>query len=491
MICCSKLSVETNTAEVINPVLSFRPNILWLVAEDLSPIIPAFGDSTIVTPNLDLLAKEGVCYDQFYSPAPVCAPARSAIITGMYPTRIGSNHMRTGPWYGGRASDETIKAYSIAMPKGVTAYEVVPPPVVKMFPEYLRKVGYFTSNNAKEDYQFVKNDFAWTENGKKAHWRNRKPGQPFFSVFNYNVTHESKVWNKSNDPLWVSEDLKVPIPPYLPATDIAKKDIRRVYSNILEMDAMIGNVLDQLKEDGLMDSTIIMWYSDHGGPLPRQKRMLYNSGIKVPLIIRFPKGNPAGLRDRRLISCIDLAPTILSLGGIQPPNHMDGKAFLGRYNRDDEPIYIHAAADRFDEKYDRVRAITDGRYKYIRNYRPDLPSMLKVHYRDQMPIMQELHRLKSMGSLSIDQSLWFREKKPQEELYDTYNDPHEVNNLVEDRSYKLILSKLREAHKVFQSSFPDKNMMDERALFENFWPNMVQNKTALSKYQRKFYFHSL
>jgi len=318
-------------------------NILWIVAEDLSPIIPSFGDSTVLTPNLSRLAKEGVCYDRVFSPSGVCAPSRAAIATGMYPTHIGANHMRTGPWFTG-ISDEFIKAYAErAMPPGITPYQAIPSAEVKMMSEYLRGKGYYCSNNSKEDYQFMRGTMAWDESSNNAHWRNRKDDQPFFSVFNINVTHESQIWAKAQDSLWVPEDLDAPVPPYLPTTDSALIDVRRMYSNIKEMDQKVGKIMSDLEEDGLLDNTIIFWYTDHGGPLPRQKRLTYDSGLHVPMIVRHPDERLAGTRDGRLVSFIDFAPTVLSITGMAPPEHMDGKAFLGAYEENERDYILMKA----------------------------------------------------------------------------------------------------------------------------------------------------
>lgn len=463
---------------VVNPTFDFQPNILWLVAEDMSGNIPSFGDSTITTPTLDRLAAEGVCYDRFFTPAPVCAPARSAIITGMYPNRIGSNQMRTGPWYAGRAKPEALASYQQYLPEGLIPYEATTEAGVKMFTEYLRAGGYFTTNRAKEDYQFVKTHVAWDANGREAHWRDRKPGQPFFSVFNYGVTHESRIWAKKEDSLWVASDLDVPVPPYLPDTDIGQTDVRRMYSNILEMDAQIGRVLEELEEDGLLDSTIIMWYTDHGGPLPRQKRSLHDSGIKVPLIIRFPQAFGGGSRDERMTSFIDLAPTVLSMAGISVPGNMDGTAFLGEQIRKIEPEYVYAAADRFDAAYDQSRAVRDQRFKYIRYYQPEKPMFLPVAYRDQMDIMQELHRLKASGGLSREQALWFRDRRPEEELFDLENDPHELNNLAGQSEYQQKLKELRAVNDRFTEDIADKGLIPERDFLETIWPGLQQPVTA-------------
>ncbi len=462
----------------LNPSLSFRPNILWLVAEDMSPTIPAYGDSTIITPVLDRLAEEGVVYDNFFTPHPVCAPARAAIITGMYANHIGASQMRTGPWYSDDVPQATIEAYAQYLPPGLRAYEAVPPEGVKMFSELLRIAGYYCTNNNKQDYQFRKTMTAWDENSRTATWRNREKGQPFFSVFNFEVTHESRIWAKAEDSLWVSEELDVPIPPYLPDTGPAKVDIRRMYSNILEMDSQVGRVLAELEVDGLLDSTIVIWYSDHGGPLPRQKRALYESGVKVPMIIRFPGGQFAGERDARMVSFIDLAPTMLSLAGIEPPAFMDGTAFMGEYMRAEEPRFVFGAADRFDEKYDRRRFARNDRYKYIRNYMLDQPVYLDLSYRKQMTIMQELLRLRDEGKLTPEQELWFDPVKKPEELYDLQTDPFELNNLTEDPDYANVLKEMRDAMDSWLGEFDDTGLMPEEELISKFWPEGVQPKTA-------------
>ena len=458
---------------------SFRPNIVWLVAEDMSPTIPAFGDSTIATPTLDRLSSEGVVYENFYAPHPVCAPARASIITGMYANGIGASHMRTGPWFMENPPKQVLDILKNSWPEGIPMYEAIPPVNVKMFTEYLRVQGYYCTNNAKLDYQFKMTPTAWDESSNAAHWRNRPTGKPFFAVFNFNVTHESQIWSKSNDSLLIDSLTEIPIPPYLPATEIGRRDVRRMYSNIIEMDQQVGKIIQQLEEDNLLDSTIIMWYTDHGGPLPRQKRLLYDSGIKVPLIIRFPNASDRGTRDDRMISFIDLAPTILSLAGIEPGDHFDGTAFLGKYKRKKEPQYVFGAADRFDEKTDRVRSVRDKRYKYIKYHHPEKPMFLNVSYRNQMAIMQELIRLRDEQKLTPDQALWFRKDKPHEELFDTWEDPYELNNLALDDNYKEILLKLRSACSQWTHEINDTGLKDERKLIKYLWPDGSQPITSL------------
>ncbi|MEN0050210.1 MAG: sulfatase-like hydrolase/transferase [Bacteroidota bacterium] len=483
---CSK---ENSSDEVIdtaiNPTLSSRPNILWLVAEDLSPYLPMFGDSTVETPNLSRLAAEGVCYDYFFTPAAVCAPARSAIATGLYPTHLKSNHMRTGPWFADTISQKNIQRYAEYLRPELIPYEATPAPEVKMMSEYLRKAGYYCTNNSKRDYQFISPITAWDESNKQAHFRNRKREQPFFAVFNFEVTHESRIWAKAEDSLLVAEDLDIEVPPYLPDNEIGQQDVRRMYSNIKEMDAQVGKVLDQLEEDGLLENTVIFWYSDHGGPLPRQKRLLYDSGIHVPLIIRFPQQQFAGQRDSQLLSFVDLAPTTLSLAGVEPLDYMDGRSFLGEHKDNDEKDYVFAAADRFDELYDANRAARDRRYKYIRYYNPENPMLLRVKYRDQMRIMQELHRLNEAGELTPEQALWFRDQKPKAEFFDTWNDPHELNNLIDDPKYQDKIEELRTACEVWMQEMKDDPYKPEKVIIEAMWPNMQQPITAAPKIEEK------
>ena len=446
------------------PKLPQKPNILWLVAEDLSSIIPPFGDNTVATPNLTRLADEGIRYTQVYSSSGVCAPSRAAIATGMYQNRIGAQHMRT----------TNIADFGV---EGIVPYEAVPPAYVKMHSQYFREAGYYASNNAKEDYQFRKTVTAWDDSSRSAHWRNRAEGQPFFSVFNFGITHESQVWAQAGNPLLVDENLEVPIPPYLPDSEIGRKDVRQVYSNIVAMDQQVGEILNQLEEDGLLDSTIIFWYSDHGGPLPRQKRLLYDSGIHLPLIIRFPDQYRAGEIDDQLISFVDFKSTILSLAGIEPPTYVDGRAFLGEYAASTSRDYVHAAADRFDSEYDTIRAVRDKRFKYLRNFNPEKPYYLPLTYREQMPVMQELLRMRDAGQLNETQAQWFRTSKEEEELFDTENDPYELNNLAGDTSYAEKLAELRNELDSWMSYIDDKGLMPEVDLINSMWPNSVQPTT--------------
>ena len=452
--------------QLAGSILPESPNILWIVAEDLSPIIPPFGDLTVDTPNLTRLADEGVRYTRVFSTSGVCAPSRASIATGMYQNRIGAHHMRTTSVVG-------------EGPAGLIPYEAVPPSYVKMQSQYFREAGYYTSNNAKEDYQFRKPITAWDDSSPEAHWRNRASGQPFFSIFNIGITHESQVWRQRDNPLLLANDAKVPIPPYLPETDIAVRDIRRVYSNIIAMDREIGKLLGQLEEDDLVDDTVIFFYSDHGGPLPRQKRSLYDSGIRVPLIIRFPDKWRAGEVEDQLVSFVDFKSTTLSLAGIKPPAYSDGRAFLGDFIETPARKYIHAAADRFDNEYDTIRAVRDSRYKYLRNYNLDKAYYLPLPYREQMPIMRELLQLNEQGKLNRFQAQWFREQKPLEELFDTDIDPYELQNLAQNPAYSNKLKELSDELDSWLLEIDDLGFTPENELIEHFWPGGIQPVTEV------------
>lgn len=474
---------DTETTVSTDLMLPERPNILWLTTEDMGPYIAPFGDSTIETPNLSRLAAEGIIYPRFFSPSGVCAPSRAAIATGMYPSGIGANHMRTT---------------SYPEVTGLPVYEAVPPPEVKMMSELMRRQGYYCTNNSKQDYQFQPPVAAWDESSNFAHWRNRAEGQPFFAIFNFTTTHESGLFDpygmRRNEmrhyqagdtsfkaanwgskisgeetPIHVSPDLDFKIPPYLPQTDSVRRDMWKVYNNIAEMDRQLGAILAQLEADGLLESTIIFFYGDHGGPMPRQKRLIYDSGLNTPLIVRFPGKQRAGSSDGQLLSFIDLAPTMLSLIGAEPPAYMNGRAWLGEYDAPGERDYIHAAADRFDGFTDAIRAVRDKRFKYIRNYRPEQGYYLPVTYREQIPTMRELLRMRDAGTLDEYQMQWFRESKPREELFDMDNDPHELHNLAENPEYADKLKELSTEMDRWLAEIGDQPDLPERELIRRLW----------------------
>jgi len=441
---------------------SDKPNILWITCEDITPTLGCYGDPVVDTPNIDWLASQGIRYNNAFSVAGVCAPSRHALISGMYPISTGGCHMRT--------------VYNMA--PGLPDYSVVMPDDFKCFSEWLRIHGYYCTNNAKTDYQFVHPPSAWDECDQDASWRKRPAGKPFFAVINFLTTHESRIWTQSDEPLLVDE-LEVTVPPYLADTRVIRRDVARKYSNITEMDRQVGIILEQLRNDGLLDKTIIFFFSDHGGMLMHEKRELYDTGLRVPLIIRFPDGRRAGTVEDEMVSFVDFAPTVLSLAGMQPPGYMQGQAFLGEYRSAEPRHYIFGARDRMDSEYDRVRAARDQRFKYLRNYHPELPYVQNIAYREQIRGMVELRRLFHEGKLSPEAALWWRNTKPGEELFDTWEDPYEFHNLAEDPQYQGKLEELRTAMDEWISEVGDLGAIPESELiFERFWHGDHPPKTA-------------
>lgn len=408
-----------------------RPNFLWISFEDTNPFYRCYGDKIARTPNLDQLASEGCIWVNAFSTSGVCAPARSAVITGMYPISIGTHHMRTSH----------TNQYCPELP---TPYSAVPPHYVKCFTEYLRAEGYYCTNNEKTDYQFASPLTAWDELGPNAHWRNRTDSkQPFFAVFNLENTHESHMWEEKC-PEISFDPAKIKVPPYFPDTLEVRKALARMYTNIETNDKKLGELLRQLEEDGLAENTVVFHWSDHG-PLPRGKRWPYDSGIHVPLIIRCPEHLKPGSVSRRLVSTIDLGPTVLSIAEIPIPSYIQGKAFLGS-QAEPPRRYVYASRDRHDTAYDMVRAVRDKRFKYIRNYYPEKPYLWGwIPYMNKHPIMQEMWRCYAEGKLKGPQLLLFQSKRPTEELYDTKRDPWEINNLAMNPRYTKELKRMRKA----------------------------------------------
>lgn len=434
---------------------SNQPNILWITCEDMSPHLGSYGEKVAKTPNLDQLASEGVRYTNVFSTAGVCAPSRNAIITGMYQTSTGGMHMRTSPLV---PNFKEVPPYAAMLPKNVLC-----------FPEYLRKAGYYCTNNDKQDYQFEAPVTVWDENSKTADWRGRKnKNQPFFSIINLLTTHESMVFMNDKKPLLVNPN-DVKVPPYMPDNLIIRTDIARFLTNVQTMDDQVGNIVQKLKEDGLYDNTIIFFYSDHGDGLPFVKRELYDRGLKVPMIIRYPNALKVKTVDSQLISFVDLAPTVLSLANIPIPNYIQGQAFLGNQKAKSQRKYIYAARDRMDSEYDRVRAVSDGRFKYLKNYMPEKPYYQNVTYRLQQKGMTEILRLRDEGKLNEQQMYWFRKTKPDEELFDVKNDPFEFHNLASEPIYKAKLIELRTKHLEWLKKYGDLGAIPEKEMVAKWW----------------------
>lgn len=453
-----------------------RPNIVWIVCEDMSPEhLETYGGTGGKTPNLNALAKESVQYMNAFSTAGVCAPSRAALITGAYQTSIGAHHMRT------------LAASAVASddyPPGFKGYSAVLPEGMKPYPLLLREAGYYTSNNSKEDYQFRSPVTMWDESSGKAHYRNRPDkNQPFFSIFNFTTTHESQVWAREKEPLKV-DPAKVKLPPYYPDDSVSRYVMARFISNVMTMDDQVGEVIRQLKEDGLYDNTIIFFYSDHGDGLPYVKRELYDRGLRVPLLIKAPFLQ-AGTRNEELVSFVDFAPTLLSLAGVKIPESMQGQAFLGP-KKSVPRKYIYAARDRMDSEYDRVRAVSDGRFKYIRNYMPEKPNYQNIRFRLQNPLMPHLLKLHEEGKLTPEQARWFAQSKPEEELYDTQSDPFEFKNLVDNPAYSDKLKELRSAHEQWIADYGDLGAVNEMEMVRTWWkgkdtPPITPNAQIISE----------
>jgi len=471
-----------------------RPNILLLMAEDMSPRVGAFGDPVAVTPTLDRLASEGVRFTNVFTAAGVCAPSRAAQITGLHPASIGGQHMRAS-----------------SRPEG--GYTAVPPAEVKAYPELLRAAGYFTFTDEKLDYQFSgvragSGPFTiWDREGTKASWSERLPDQPFFGLINFQQTHESGVfpplttlqlsgrylefqryramyYDNPDENQFVAPE-KVDVPPYFPDVATVRVDIARHYNNIALMDRQVGRILDKLEQDGLADNTIVIWTTDHGDGLPRAKREVFDSGIKVPMIIRWPaRYRPAHLKpgqvDERMISFVDFAPTILALAGVASPPYLPGQNFL------DPSVpprqYVFASRDRMDSVIDRQRAVRDRRYKYIRSWYPQQPGGHKLPYRDNITMMQTLWQMFADGQLTAEQRRWF-EPPGEEQLYDIDADPFELNNLAASPEHRPTLDRLRGVLAEWQRKNRDWSDQPEAAMVAVFWPEGKQPITPSPAFQ--------
>lgn len=399
-----------------------RPNILWIVSEDTAPLMGCYGDSFATTPSIDRLAQQAVRYDGAFATAPVCAPARSTLITGMLASSLGTEDMRS--------------RYPI-------------PAFVRFFPAYLRAAGYYTTNNAKEDYNTLNQPGTWDESSVRASYQNRRPGQPFFAVFNLGMTHESRLHRP--DAVVKHDPRQVPLPPYHPRTPEMEHDWALFYDNIEAMDRQVGRLLRELEASGLADSTIVFYFSDHGGVLARSKRFLFESGLRVPLLIRFPKAwealapAPSGGATGRLVSFEDFAPTLLSLAGVEVPAHMQGTPFLGR-QAGPEKAQAFAFRGRIDERADLARSVRNHRYRYVRNYAPQKIYGQHIDYLWQAPSIVSWQKAFQSGGLNEAQAAFWK-PKPAEELYDITADPHNIHNLSADTAYAAVLQELRAANR--------------------------------------------
>lgn len=399
-----------------------RPNILWIVAEDMNPHLGCYGDTNALTPNIDRLAGKGLRYTKCWSSAPVCAPARTALISGMYPTSTGGEHMRS----------------QIALPS-----------FARLYPQLLSEAGYYCVNKSKEDYNIKPAGKVWAESSPRAHYRNRNAQQPFFAAFNIELTHESRIRSRPHTARL--DPARVRLPAYHPDRPEVRRDWAQYYDQINEMDKVVGAHLAELEQLGLAEDTIVFFYGDNGCGMPRSKRWPYNSGLSVPLVVFVPEKwkqlappeyKPGG-NCERLVNFVDFAPTLLSIAGIQPPTWMQGTAFMGAH-AGPAAQFNHGFRGRMDERYDMVRSVSDGRYVYVRNYMPHLVYGQYLEYMFQTPTTRVWKELYDTGKLQPPQT-FFWGRKPPEELYDLQHDPDEVNNLADSAQHQLVLGRLRNA----------------------------------------------
>ena len=453
---------------------SARPNVLWISTHDINPDLGAYagvwpGAEYAVTPNLDRLAAEGVRFDNAFASAPVCAPSRSAIITGCFPTAIGTMHMRT---------------------------KAVPPPEVRLLPEYFRAAGYYTTNNVFTDFQVPTPEIAFDDCSPTAHWRNRpEKDMPFFATFHGMITHESQIY--LDDEEFVARTATIPesarhdpslapLPPYHPDTEVFRTAWARYSDLITAMDQEVGELLGQLEEDGLADDTIVVFWSDHGRGLPRAKRWANEAGLHEPLIVRWPERLVGGATRDDLVHLLDLAPTMLHACGLDVPEHMHGTPLWDADGQlaDKPNEYVYGGRDRMDEQEDLSRTVRDERYRYIRNLHPDRSAMQHCDYPDQLPTWVEMRRLsfeeadqlargERRDLLTPLQRSVVAPTKPAQELYDISTDPHEEINLASDPSYAAVLTRLDEALSAWQDRYGDLGLVPEDDLLERWRPGGV------------------
>ena len=421
LMCLGSLLVGSSLLTPLEDIAAAdSPNILWITSEDHGPEMGCYGDKLAVTPNVDALAKRGMMFKFAWSCAPVCAPARTAIITGMYPPSVGGQHMRS----------------MVQLPK-----------YVQFYPFYLQQAGYYTTNNSKQDYNVFKENQGWNASSRNAHYRNRPDGKPFFTIFNNTVSHESKIRVRPHTA--ITDAAKVRVPAYHPDNKETRQDWAQYYDIVTQADAIAGKHLAQLDAAGLTDSTIVFYFGDHGSGMSRGKRWTYNSGLSVPVVVYFPekwkhlapKEYATGGKSDRLVNFVDLAPTVLSIAGVRPPAHMQGHAFAGNHQQA-SPKYMFGFRGRMDERNDFIRTVTDGRYHYIRNYNPHFIYGQYVAYNFVTPSTAAWKRDFDKGILAEPQKQFWG-LKPTEELYDLQNDPDEVSNLIGSPAVSKKLKELR------------------------------------------------
>jgi N-sulfoglucosamine sulfohydrolase len=444
-----------------------RPNIIFIVSEDNSPFLGCYGDANALTPNIDKLASEGILYTNAFAVAPVCAPSRSSIITGMYANSLGSQHMRS----------------LVSIPEEF-----------RFFPYYLQQAGYYTVNRQKKDYNIVDQPGVWDKDDWWAYTdmlEKRQEGQPFFAMFNTFMTHESKIHgDREKDMLpyyrdaaiaaqtgkpasderlasfnYMHQPGSVPVAPYHPNTPEIEADWARYYDCMSMMDDEVGELLSNLDKDGHLENTIVFYFSDHGGVLGRSKRFVFESGLHVPLVVWFPdkfrhlSPASAGSILDRVVTLVDLAPTVLNLAKVEIPEQFQGHAFLGK-NSEQEQNYAFGFRGRMDERYDFSRTVRSNKFRYIRNYMPHRAWGQHVNYLWRAASMQSWEEAFASGKCNEYQSSFWGQK-PAEELYDIETDPHNIHNLAGDIQYRDVLKEHSKALDEWMLGINDKNFIPE------------------------------
>ncbi len=443
MVVLATLMIQAGDAPAA--AVTGRLNVVWIVGEDMGPELGCYGDPNAVSPNIDRLAREGARFTRCFTHAPVCAPSRSGLITGRYPTSIGTHHMRS-----------TL---------------LKPPP---MFTSYLQKNGYqvcwpTATAFGKTDFNFAipKGSF-----DVMTDWTRDVPKGPFFGFFNITTSHESQIRApaeamKKNlarvTPDQRHDPATMRLPSYYPDTPVVRQDLANYYDLVTAVDHKVGDVLDALDRAGVAGNTVVILTGDHGRGLPRSKRWVYDQGIHVPLIVRWPgQIAPGSVRDD-LVCFLDLPATTLALAGVEVPAEFQGQIILGPKTAPPRK-YVFSARDRMDETYDRIRSVREARFHYIRNFHPELPYAQRVAYGELMPTLQEWRRLNAEGKLNPTQAAFFAPTKPTEELYDTEADPDEVHNLAGDPRHRSKLDELREALDRWIDQTHDLGAVPEREL---------------------------
>ncbi|MCH7685094.1 MAG: sulfatase [Planctomycetes bacterium] len=468
----SQLSTDVFSAQ--------RPNVLWIIAEDMGPELGCYGTPEVWTPNLDRFAGQGMLFTHAFTTAPVCSASRSAFMTGMYQTTIGAHNHRSH------------RRDGYQLPQGV-----------KLLPHRLRDAGVFTANirhlteNKKEPFYKGTGKTDWNFNYKgpaydSDKWSDLKNNQPFYAQINFSETHRGGAWNNSHKHIErTANPQKVKLPPYYPDHPVARKDWAQYLNTVMALDKKVGFVLNKLEEDGMAENTVVLFFGDHGRAMVRGKQWCYDSGLRVPCIMYWPKGVEApsgyepGTVSGRIVEAIDFTATTLNVFGIKKPESMQGRILFGP-NADPPRHYAFGARDRCDETVFRIRTVRDSRFRYIRNFMPQRPFLQKNRYKErQYPMMALMRELHAQGKLTPTQQVLMAPHRRKEELYDLQNDPYEVHNLAESPEHQKILNTLRGKLESWIEASNDQGRIPEPKEVLEYWERTQQGKHEKGKKQSK------